>query len=82
MCLICTQAAATLTQGPQVLLIRDWRRVLKHLGKGGSYRDIPEAPNVPDIMMTPPSARPSDERRAMDRRIEAISEDFLTIDEP
>jgi hypothetical protein len=62
--------------GPNVLQIRDLRRVMKHFSKGGDYASIPAAPAVPNMMITPPSAR--DDRDAKDRRIDALnSSDFF-----
>ena len=49
--------------------------MLKHFSVGGSYSDIPGAPFVPPIVIKPPSAR--EDRRNMDRRIEALNLDFL-----
>ncbi len=63
-----------------MLLIRDLRRVLQHFSRGGDYATIPGAPPVPNIVVAPPSAR-EDERRAKEKRIEALNQDFLFVDE-
>ena len=62
-------------EGPKVLLIRDLRRVLKYFSsnKGeADYDGIPEAPDVPKLEITPPSARA--EKRAKDRRVKAMQD--------
>ncbi len=70
-----------LLEGPKVLLIRDLRRVLQHFSRGGgAYSAIPGAPSVPNIVVAPPSAR-EDERRAKEKRIEALNQDFLFVDD-
>lgn len=69
------EVQGTLHEGPKCLLVRDIRRVLQHFSKKGTYKDIPGAPPVPSLQITPPSARV--DKRSMDRRIEALSIDVL-----
>ena len=65
----------TLIEGPRTLLTSDIRRVIRHFAADGLYDTIPGTPNPPRVSVIPPSAR--DERKSMERRIEALNLDFM-----
>ena len=68
----------TMMDGPKALLIRDLRRVLKHFSyEKATYGTIPEAPDVPGLEITPPSAR--EEKTSMEKRIKAMDMDYISV---
>lgn len=71
-----SQVSSVMMEGPRSLYTLDLRRVLRHFARGGGYGDIPPPPDVPAVQITPPSANP-DDRKSMERRIEALNMDFL-----